>query len=239
MAAMHLGDMGADVIKVEHPTRPDPARGHGPSKDGQNLWWKTLGRNKRDDHARPAHRRRARGAAAAGRDRRRRHRELPARARSSAGASGTTRCPRATRGLVLARVTGFGQIGSVPVAPGIRHARRGDERVRRDDGRAGRAARPAAVRSRRRHRVARDGVRDHGRAARARAHAASARRSTWRSSSRSSRCSGRRSRAGTSSARCSRARATARRTTPRATPTAPPTARGSRCRRAPSRSPSG
>jgi crotonobetainyl-CoA:carnitine CoA-transferase CaiB-like acyl-CoA transferase len=47
MAAMHLGDMGATVVKVEHPLRPDPARGHGPSKDGQNLWWKTLGRNKR------------------------------------------------------------------------------------------------------------------------------------------------------------------------------------------------
>lgn len=47
MAAMHLGDMGAQVVKVEHPQRPDPARGHGPSKDGQNLWWKTLGRNKR------------------------------------------------------------------------------------------------------------------------------------------------------------------------------------------------
>jgi len=47
MAAMHLGDMGATVVKVEHPHRPDPARGHGPSKNGQNLWWKTLGRNKR------------------------------------------------------------------------------------------------------------------------------------------------------------------------------------------------
>ncbi|KRC32990.1 CaiB/BaiF CoA-transferase family protein [Oerskovia sp. Root22] len=47
MAAMHLGDMGADVIKVEHPTKPDPSRGHGASKDGVNLWWKTLGRNKR------------------------------------------------------------------------------------------------------------------------------------------------------------------------------------------------
>lgn len=47
MAAMHLGDMGAEVIKVEHPRRPDPSRGHGPSRDGINLWWKTLGRNKR------------------------------------------------------------------------------------------------------------------------------------------------------------------------------------------------
>ncbi|GHE90459.1 CoA transferase [Amycolatopsis deserti] len=47
MAAMHLGDMGAEVIKVEHPGRPDPARHHGVAKDGVNLWWKTLGRNKR------------------------------------------------------------------------------------------------------------------------------------------------------------------------------------------------
>ncbi|MEU6248853.1 CoA transferase [Glycomyces sp. NPDC047010] len=47
IAATFLGDFGADVIKVEHPTKPDASRGHGPSKDGVNLWWKTLGRNKR------------------------------------------------------------------------------------------------------------------------------------------------------------------------------------------------
>ncbi|MFJ5225964.1 CaiB/BaiF CoA transferase family protein [Streptomyces sp. NPDC088400] len=47
LAATLLGDFGADVIKVEHPTRPDPSRGHGPSKDGVGLWWKLLGRNKR------------------------------------------------------------------------------------------------------------------------------------------------------------------------------------------------
>jgi crotonobetainyl-CoA:carnitine CoA-transferase CaiB-like acyl-CoA transferase len=47
MAAMHLGDLGASVVKVEHPTKPDPSRTHGAAKDGINLWWKTLGRNKR------------------------------------------------------------------------------------------------------------------------------------------------------------------------------------------------
>ncbi|MGW0559075.1 CaiB/BaiF CoA transferase family protein [Streptomyces sp. NPDC003016] len=47
LAATMLGDFGADVIKVEHPTRPDPSRGHGPAKEGIGLWWKLLGRNKR------------------------------------------------------------------------------------------------------------------------------------------------------------------------------------------------
>jgi crotonobetainyl-CoA:carnitine CoA-transferase CaiB-like acyl-CoA transferase len=47
LAATFLGDFGADVVKVEHPRRPDAARSHGPAKDGVNLWWKTLGRNKR------------------------------------------------------------------------------------------------------------------------------------------------------------------------------------------------
>ncbi|MFI8099926.1 CaiB/BaiF CoA transferase family protein [Streptomyces sp. NPDC086023] len=47
LAATLLGDFGAEVVKVEHPTRPDPSRGHGPAKDGIGLWWKLLGRNKR------------------------------------------------------------------------------------------------------------------------------------------------------------------------------------------------
>lgn len=46
MAAMHMGDLGASVVKVEHPQKPDPSRRHGASKDGHNLWWPTLGRNK-------------------------------------------------------------------------------------------------------------------------------------------------------------------------------------------------
>jgi len=47
LAATYLGDFGADVTKLEHPTKPDGARGHGASKDGIGLWWKTIGRNKR------------------------------------------------------------------------------------------------------------------------------------------------------------------------------------------------
>jgi crotonobetainyl-CoA:carnitine CoA-transferase CaiB-like acyl-CoA transferase len=46
IAAMLLGDYGADVIKIEHP-RGDPARQHGWSKDGHGLWWKVIARNKR------------------------------------------------------------------------------------------------------------------------------------------------------------------------------------------------
>src|SRR6266852_6813514 len=47
LAATFLGDLGADVLKIEHPQQPDPARHHGPSKDGVGLWWKVIGRNKR------------------------------------------------------------------------------------------------------------------------------------------------------------------------------------------------
>jgi formyl-CoA transferase len=46
LAATVLGDFGAEVLKVEHP-RGDPSRSHGYAKDGVGLWWKMLGRNKR------------------------------------------------------------------------------------------------------------------------------------------------------------------------------------------------
>lgn len=42
-----LGDFGADVIKVEHPSKPDGMRGHGPAVDGEGIWWKEVARNKR------------------------------------------------------------------------------------------------------------------------------------------------------------------------------------------------
>lgn len=42
-----LGDYGADVVKIEHPTKGDSMRGHAESKDGVPIWWKEISRNKR------------------------------------------------------------------------------------------------------------------------------------------------------------------------------------------------
>jgi crotonobetainyl-CoA:carnitine CoA-transferase CaiB-like acyl-CoA transferase len=46
LAATLLGDFGADVLKIEHP-KGDPVRSHGHSKGDIPLWWKMIGRNKR------------------------------------------------------------------------------------------------------------------------------------------------------------------------------------------------
>ncbi|KAD4059902.1 CoA transferase [Arthrobacter yangruifuii] len=118
LAAMHLGDMGADVVKVEHPHRPDPARSHGPSKDGQNLWWKTLGRNKRTvaidlhtDGGRDAFLRLARTADVVIENFRPGTLERWGLDYAALSASNP--------GLILARVTGFGQIGPYHRRPGF------------------------------------------------------------------------------------------------------------------------
>ena len=47
LAATMLADFGADVIKIEHPRRGDPVRGHGPAKNDVGLEWKQLARGKR------------------------------------------------------------------------------------------------------------------------------------------------------------------------------------------------
>ncbi|QIJ62130.1 CoA transferase [Streptomyces sp. JB150] len=118
LAATLLGDFGADVIKVEHPVRPDPSRGHGPSKDGVGLWWKMLGRNKRTitlDLSKPGGR--------------------STLLRLAAGADvvienfrpgtlekwdlGWPELSAANPRLVLARVTGFGQFGPYAHRPGF------------------------------------------------------------------------------------------------------------------------
>lgn len=118
IAATMLGDFGAEVIKVEHPTKPDPSRGHGPSKNGVGLWWKLLGRNKRTitlDLSRPGGRRTL--------------------LRLAAGADvivenfrpgtlerwelGWPELSAVNPRLVLARVTGFGQFGPYAPRPGF------------------------------------------------------------------------------------------------------------------------
>ncbi|HEX2143419.1 MAG TPA: CoA transferase [Glycomyces sp.] len=118
IAATFLGDFGADVIKVEHPDRPDAARGHGPAKDGVNLWWKTLGRNKRTvtlDLGTPE------GA------------DLLLKLAADADVLienfrpgtlerwglGPDECHRANPRLVIARVTAFGQTGPYSSRPGF------------------------------------------------------------------------------------------------------------------------
>ncbi|GAA3370241.1 CoA transferase [Streptomyces sannanensis] len=118
LAATMLGDFGAEVIKVEHPAKPDPSRGHGPGKDGVGLWWKLLGRNKRTitaDLSTPG-----------GRE---------VLLRLAAGSDvvienfrpgtlerwrlGWDELSGANPGLVLARVTGFGQFGPYSRRPGF------------------------------------------------------------------------------------------------------------------------
>lgn len=43
-----LGDLGADVIKIEEPTNGDPMRQWGQAQvEGDSFWWSVLGRNKR------------------------------------------------------------------------------------------------------------------------------------------------------------------------------------------------
>lgn len=118
LAATFLGDFGAEVIKVEHPGRPDASRGHGPAKDGVNLWWKTLGRNKKTitiDLANP------RGAEvllelAAGAD------VMIENFRPGTlerWGLGWDRLAEVNPRLVLARVTAFGQFGPYSTCPGF------------------------------------------------------------------------------------------------------------------------
>ncbi|MEQ1804346.1 MAG: CoA transferase [Burkholderiaceae bacterium] len=47
LAATQLADFGADVIKVELPGVGDSMRHWAPVKDGHSLWWKVIARNKR------------------------------------------------------------------------------------------------------------------------------------------------------------------------------------------------
>ena len=117
LAATVLGDFGAEVIKVEHP-RGDPSRSHGYSKDGVGLWWKMLGRNKKSitlSLSKPE------------------GQEIFKRLAQDADAVienfrpgtlerwnlGYEQLSEINPGLVLARVTGFGQFGPHKNRPGF------------------------------------------------------------------------------------------------------------------------
>jgi crotonobetainyl-CoA:carnitine CoA-transferase CaiB-like acyl-CoA transferase len=117
LAATVLGDFGAEVLKVEHP-RGDPSRTHGYSKDGVGLWWKMLGRNKKCvtlNLSKPE------------------GQEIFEKLVSDADVViesfrpgtlerwnlGYERLGKINPGLVLARVTGFGQFGPYKNRPGF------------------------------------------------------------------------------------------------------------------------
>jgi len=46
-AGQLLGDLGADVVKVEPPGTGDPMRQWGVCVEGRSLWWPAIARNKR------------------------------------------------------------------------------------------------------------------------------------------------------------------------------------------------
>jgi crotonobetainyl-CoA:carnitine CoA-transferase CaiB-like acyl-CoA transferase len=116
--ARNLGDFGAEVIKVEHPVHGDPARRMGWHHDGVSLWWKTLSRNKLPvtlDLAQPE------GAELCLR--------LAARCdvvvesfrpgTLEGWGLGPERLHEANPGLVITRVSGFGQTGPYADRPGF------------------------------------------------------------------------------------------------------------------------
>lgn len=47
LAATHMADFGADVIKIELPEVGDSMRHWAPMRDERSLWWKVIARNKR------------------------------------------------------------------------------------------------------------------------------------------------------------------------------------------------
>jgi crotonobetainyl-CoA:carnitine CoA-transferase CaiB-like acyl-CoA transferase len=118
LACQILGDFGAEVIKIEHPAKGDSMRGHGPAKDGVPLWWTALGRNKRclglylgDPEGAEIFVQLAAGADV-----------LVENFRPGTlerWGLGPDRLKGANPGLILVRVTGFGQTGPYAHRPGF------------------------------------------------------------------------------------------------------------------------
>ncbi|MGW4484993.1 CaiB/BaiF CoA transferase family protein [Amycolatopsis sp. NPDC004368] len=117
LAATLLGDYGAEVIKIEHPNG-DPVRSHGAQRDGVGLWWKMLGRGKK---AMTLYLGSPEGQEV--------FRKLVADAdvvvenfrpgTLERWGLGYDELSRINPGLVLTRVTGFGQVGPYAKRPGF------------------------------------------------------------------------------------------------------------------------
>ena len=107
-----LGDMGAEIIKVEPPGQPDPLREWGKARyEGRSLWWPVQSRNKKCVTLEPARRGRAGAAAPARGALRRRWSRTSARGRSRSGTSAPSSSGEVNPRLVIARVSGYGQTG--------------------------------------------------------------------------------------------------------------------------------
>ncbi len=117
LVAANLGDLGADVIKIEHP-KADEVRKVGRFKNGQGLWWRVTSRNKRlisVDISKP------RGAAIV--------RKLAQTAdilienfragRITEWGLGYETLSAQNRGLVMLHVSGYGQTGPYSARPGM------------------------------------------------------------------------------------------------------------------------
>ncbi|MFG2089927.1 MULTISPECIES: CaiB/BaiF CoA transferase family protein [unclassified Spirillospora] len=117
LAATLLADFGAEVIKIEHP-KGDPVRGHGAQRDGAGLWWKMLGRGKKavtlylgSPEGQELFRRLAADADVVIENFRPGTLER--------WGLGPDELQKANPGLVVARVTGFGQTGPYAGRPGF------------------------------------------------------------------------------------------------------------------------
>ena len=90
-----LGDMGAEVIKVEAPGKPDPLREWGQARyEGRTLWWPVQARNKKCITLNLREPRRARSSCSSSSASPTSSPRTSARARSSGGTSATTGCRR-------------------------------------------------------------------------------------------------------------------------------------------------